>query len=81
MKAEWISVDERLPETKKVDGIYWEESDQVAVEIDGFIGWTTGRLIKSNDYQAWQVTGWSGEPKVNRWYYVPQPPKGDSDDE
>lgn len=63
--CEWISVEERLPETQKLVLCIWERVDD---------GWNYG-FARYQREDVWYVSN-EGMPRVTHWMPMPEAPKG-----
>lgn len=64
-KQEWISVEDKLPEQKKLVLCRWQR----VYDNDGHYGFATYQ-----EHGAWYVLN-EGLPTVTHWMYLPEPPK------
>lgn len=84
--SDWISVDERLPESGDYSVIAY--CAQARARADGFLGWQTGGMdmVHVQDYFDDITDGLDSEGKqlytkwylsqgVTHWHCMPEPPK------
>ena len=84
---EWISVDDKLPEVVSIQKGYRSTVKKsirvlcVCVQKSGKTMVKEGYCEWYNDYQEprWQIPGTIDE--VTHWQYLPQPPKGETNNE